>query len=71
MGWVVYVNTKSTAGATDAHKFNRSLVVLSASRINAAQEVTWYLVYAAALWLILSLLGALLLFAILRPTQSD
>lgn len=58
MGWL-YAGTRSVPLAQLMHiSSTGSLVVLSPPGVNAAQEVLWYLVYAAALWLIVSLLGA-------------
>lgn len=47
---------------------------MSPPRVTAGQEVMWYLAYRAALWLIVSLIGALIgsgFFAVPRRTQSD
>ena len=57
IGWM-YINTKSVPLAQLMHASSTgSLVMLSPPRVNACQEVVWYLVYAAALWLIVGLIA--------------
>jgi membrane protease YdiL (CAAX protease family) len=54
----VYTNTKSVLLAQLLHVSSTgSLVLLSPSQVNAAQETMWYFVYAAALWLIVAILA--------------
>lgn len=56
----IYVNTKSVALAQLMHASSTgSLVVLSPSRVTAAQEAMWYAIYATALWLIVGIVAAL------------
>jgi membrane protease YdiL (CAAX protease family) len=55
IGWV-YINTQSVTIAQLMHASSTaSLVVFSPPRITAAQEALWYLVYAFALWVTVSL----------------
>lgn len=50
IGWM-YINTKSLPLAQLMHVSSTgSLVMLSPPRVNARQEVVWYFLYAAALW---------------------
>lgn len=59
IGWI-YTNTKSVALAQLMHASSTgSLVVLSPSRITAAQEAMWYAIYAAALCVIVGIVAAL------------
>lgn len=54
IGWV-YSNTKSVWMAQLMHVSSTgSLVVFSAPRVSAAQELIWYGVYGAALWLVVA-----------------
>lgn len=56
----IYANTKSVALAQLMHASSTgSLVVLSPSRVTAAQEALWYAIYAAALWLIVGIVATL------------
>ena len=51
----IYVNDKSVLLAQLMHiSSTGSLVVFSAPRVTARQEVLWYLVYAAALWTVVA-----------------
>ena len=51
----VYANTGSLLLAQLLHAVSTgSLVVLSPPRVTAAEEATWYFVYAAALWLVVA-----------------
>jgi uncharacterized protein len=57
IGWM-YINTKSVPLVQLMHASSTgSLVMLSPPRVNACQEVVWYLVYAAALWLTVGLIA--------------
>lgn len=57
----VYANTKSVPIARLLHASSTgSLGMLSPPRVNARQEVVWYLVYAAALWVTVGLIGGAL-----------
>jgi len=57
IAWL-YVNTKSLALVQLLHMSSTgSLVVLSPPHVSAAQEVLWYAVYAAALWLIVAVIA--------------
>jgi len=57
IGWV-YVNTRSVTIAQLMHACSTgSLVVFSPPRVNAAQEALWYGVYAAALWITVSIVA--------------
>ena len=57
IGWM-YSNTKSVPLAQLMHASSTgSLVMLSPPRVNARQEVVWYLVYAAALWVTVGLIA--------------
>ena len=59
IGWI-YANTKSVALAQLMHASSTgSLVVLSPSRVTAAQEALWYAIYAAALWLVVGIVATL------------
>jgi uncharacterized protein len=52
----VYTNTRSVLSAQLLHiSSTSSLVVFSPARVNAAQEVIWYLLYALTLWLVVAL----------------
>lgn len=52
----IYSNTSSVLLAQLAHASSTaSLVVLSASHANPAQEALWYAIYAGALWLVVAL----------------
>ena len=56
----IYVNTKSVALAQLMHASSTgSLVVLSPSRVTAAQEAMWYAIYAVALWAIVGIVATL------------
>jgi membrane protease YdiL (CAAX protease family) len=58
IGWM-YVNTQSLPLAQLMHiSSTGALVVLSPPRVNAAQEVLWYLVYGTALWLFVGIAAA-------------
>jgi len=58
IGWM-YSNTNSVPLAQLMHATSTgSLVMLSPSRVSARQEVVWYLVYAAALWMTVGLVAA-------------
>lgn len=60
IAWL-YTNTESVVLAQLLHLSSTgSLVVLSPSRVSAPQEVFWYGVYAAALWIVV---GAIVLFS--------
>jgi len=55
-----YVNTGSIALAQLFHASSTGfLVVLSPARVSPAQEVHWYLVYAAALWVLVAFVSTL------------
>jgi membrane protease YdiL (CAAX protease family) len=57
IAWV-YVNTKSVFLAQLLHiSSTGSLVVFSPFRVTGAQEVLWYLVYAAALWIVVAIVA--------------
>lgn len=57
IGWM-YSNTKSVPLTQLMHASSTgSLVMLSPPRVNARQEVVWYLVYAAALWVTVGLVA--------------
>lgn len=57
IGWM-YVNTHSLTIAQLMHVSSTgSLVVFSPSRVNAAQEAVWYGVYAATLWITVSIVA--------------
>jgi len=57
IGWI-FINTKSVPLAQLMHASSTgSLVMLSPPRVNARQEVVWYLVYAAALWVTVGLVA--------------
>ena len=57
IGWM-YVNTHSVTIAQLMHVSSTgSLVVFSPPRVNAAQEALWYGVYAAALWITVSIVA--------------
>ena len=57
IGWM-YANSKSVPLSQLMHiSSTGSLVMLSPPLVSAAQEVIWYLVYAAALWVIVLLLA--------------
>lgn len=57
ISWM-YANTQSVAIAQLMHiSSTGSLVVFSPSRVNAAQEAVWYGVYAAALWIMVSIVA--------------
>jgi membrane protease YdiL (CAAX protease family) len=57
IGWM-YVNTQSVTIAQLMHACSTgSLVVFSPPRVNAAQEALWYGVYAAALWITVSIVA--------------
>jgi uncharacterized protein len=58
IAWL-YRNTESVALAQLLHfSSTAGLVVLSPSHVSAAQEVLWYAVYAAALWIIVGFVVA-------------
>jgi len=68
IGWI-FINTKSVPLAQLMHASSTgSLVMLSPPRVNARQEVLWYLVYAAALWVTVGLVAG---FFGNRFTRSD
>ena len=57
ISWV-YVNTKSVTMTQFMHVSSTgSLVVFSPPHVNAAQEALWYGVYAAALWIVVSIVS--------------
>jgi hypothetical protein len=65
----VYANTRSVLSAQLLHiSSTSSLVVLSPSRVNPAQEVTWYLLYALTLWLVVVIVLGMYTKALARPT---
>ena len=65
----VYVNTRSILSAQLLHiSSTSSLVVLSPPRVNPAQEVTWYLLYALTLWLVVTIVLGIYTKALARPT---
>jgi hypothetical protein len=52
----VYANTRSVLSSQLLHiSSTSSLVVFSPPRVNAAQEVTWYLLYALTLWVVIAI----------------
>ncbi len=54
----IYINTKSVLMAQLMHVTSTgSLVIFSAPRVTAAQEVTWYGIYGALLWLAVGMVG--------------
>ncbi len=55
IGWI-YINTRSVLMAQLMHVSSTgSLVIFSAPRVTAAQEVMWYALYGALLWLVVGL----------------
>jgi len=55
MCWV-FANTRSVLSSQLLHiSSTSSLVVFSPARVNAAQEVSWYLLYALTLWLVVAI----------------
>jgi membrane protease YdiL (CAAX protease family) len=55
----IYTNTKSVWIAQLMHVSSTgSLVIFSAPRVTAAQEVIWYGVYGASLWLVVAVITA-------------
>ena len=65
----VYANTQSVLSAQLLHiSSTSSLVVLSPPRVNPAQEVTWYLLYALTLWLVVAIVLGIYTKALARPT---
>jgi uncharacterized protein len=59
IAWL-YSNTRSVVLAQFLHLSSTgSLVVLSPSHVSASQEVFWYAVYAAALWIIVAVVAAI------------
>ena len=65
----VYANTRSVPSAQLLHiSSTSSLVVLSPPRVNPAQEVTWYLLYALTLWLVVAIVLGIYTKALARPT---
>jgi len=64
----VYANTRSVLSAQLLHiSSTSSLVVLSPPRVNPAQEVTWYLLYALTLWLVVAIVLGIYTKALARP----
>jgi membrane protease YdiL (CAAX protease family) len=64
----VYANTRSVLSAQLLHiSSTSSLVVLSPPRVNPAQEVTWYLLYALTLWLVVAIVLGIYSKALARP----
>jgi hypothetical protein len=64
----VYANTQSVLSAQLLHiSSTSSLVVLSPPRVNPAQEVTWYLLYALTLWLVVAIVLGIYSKALARP----
>jgi len=59
IGWI-YANTRSIALAQLMHASSTgSLVILSPAPVSASEEVVWYAIYAAALWLIVGVVVAI------------
>ena len=57
IAWV-YSSTESVLLAQLLHASSTgSLVVLSPFRVSAAQEATWYAVYAAVLWIVVGIVA--------------
>ncbi len=57
IAWL-YSNTRSVLLCQLMHVFSTgSLVISSPPRVSAAQEVFWYAVYAAALWIAVAFLA--------------
>jgi len=57
IGWM-YVNTQSVTLAQLMHVSSTgSLIMFSPPHVNAAQEALWYGVYAAALWITVSIVA--------------
>lgn len=55
----IYSNTKSVLLAQFMHvSSTSSLVIFSAPRASAPQEVMWYAIYGAALWLVVAIVAA-------------
>jgi len=64
----VYANTRSVLSAQLLHiSSTSSLVVLSPPRVNPAQEVTWCLLYALTLWLVVAIVLGIYTKALARP----
>jgi len=58
IAWV-YSSTNSVLLAQLLHASSTgSLVVFSRARVTAAQELLWYAIYAAALWLVVAIVLA-------------
>ena len=56
----IYTNTRSVLMAQLMHVSSTgSLVIFSAPRVTAAQEVMWYALYGASLWLVVSIVANL------------
>jgi hypothetical protein len=59
IAWL-YVNTKSVLLAQLMHVSSTgSLVVFSAPRVTATQEVCWYAIYGLALWIVVGVIAKL------------
>ena len=74
IGWI-YLNSNSIPLAQMMHASSTgALVMLSPPRVNAAQEVLWYCVYATALWLTVGLItvvfGRLLSISVAADRRS-
>jgi membrane protease YdiL (CAAX protease family) len=56
----IYTNTRSVLLAQFMHVSSTgSLVIFSPPGVTALQEATWYLIYGAALWLVVALIATL------------
>jgi uncharacterized protein len=56
----MYANTGSVMLAQLMHATSTgSLVFFSPPKVNAAQEATWYAVYAVALWVVVAIVVAM------------
>ena len=64
----IYVNTRSLLLTQLMHiSSTGSLVVLSAPRVTARQEMLWYLVYAAVLWVVVAIVVRIFGTNLTRP----
>lgn len=71
IGWI-YVNTKSVLLAQIMHiSSTGSLVIFSAPHVTAGQEVLWYALYAAALWLLVAVLLSVYGSKLVRGAAND
>lgn len=67
ISWV-YVNTGSVLAAQLLHMSSTgALVIFGATRIDPRQEVTWYGLYAFALWLVVAVVVVAYGFSLKRP----